>query len=43
MKHLVKVGNNPGISEEYVMGTMHDILQEFAPQIKAMYLLMVDY
>jgi len=41
MKHLVKAGDNPDMSEEHVVGMMNDILREFAPQIKAMCLSMV--
>ena len=41
MKHLVKAGDNPDMSEEHVVGMMNNILQEFAPQIKAMCLSMV--
>ena len=42
MKHLVKAGDNPDMSEEHVVGMMNDILREFALQIKAMCLLMVS-
>ena len=41
MKHLVEAGDNPDMSEEYVVGMINDILREFAPQIKAMCLSMV--
>ena len=41
IKHLVKAGDNPDMSEEHVVGMMNDILREFAPQIKAMCLSMV--
>ena len=39
MEHLEKVGNNPDMSEEYLVGTINDILQEMSPQIKAMCIL----
>ena len=41
MKHLVKAGKNPDMSEGHLVGMMDNILRDFFPQIKAMCLSMI--